>query len=63
MKFLRLLLLTAKIKIVKYSRNTLNHETAKIFNCENFPSYGMSFAVEIPGGSGPGTIYDGKLFC
>ena len=34
--------LTAKIKIVKYSRNTLNHETPKIFNCENFLSYGIS---------------------
>ena len=31
---------TAKIKIAKYSRNTLNLETAKIFNRENFPSYG-----------------------
>ena len=32
---------TAKIKIAKCSCNTLNHETAKILNSENFPSYGI----------------------
>ena len=32
---------TAKIKIAKCSRNTLNHDTAKIFSRENFPSYGI----------------------
>ena len=37
-----LLPVTAKIKIVKYSRSTLNHETAKIFNRENFLSYGTA---------------------
>ena len=32
--------ITAKIKFAKYSRNTLKHECAKIFNRENFQSYG-----------------------
>ena len=44
MKFSQLLLLTVKIKIAKYPRNTLNQETAKIFNRENFPSYGSMVA-------------------
>ena len=32
---------TAKMKIAKYLRNTLNHESAKIFYLKNFPSYGI----------------------
>ena len=39
MKFSRLSL-NAKIKIVRYLRNTLYHKTVEIFNCENFLSYG-----------------------
>ena len=38
MKFARLPL-TAKIKIAKYLCNLFNHETVKISNRENFPSY------------------------
>ena len=47
MKFLRLFLLTANIKVAKYSRNTctLDQETAKIFNRGNFPLYGRNELV------------------
>ena len=44
MKF-SLLPLTGKIKTAKYSHNSVNKETAKIFNRENFPSYGTVRSV------------------
>ena len=47
MQFSRLLLLTAEIKIAKYLRNTLNHETEKIFNRENllYVSHAVAFQI------------------
>ena len=30
---------TAKVRLTKYLRNTLNHETVKIYNRGNFPFY------------------------
>ena len=69
MKFSQLLLLTAKIKIAKYSRNTRNQGTAKIFNRENFPSYGTRYiefkrgkwGVGVPIFMGSPKFYDNGL--
>ena len=38
--------LTAKIKIMKYSHNTLNPETVKIFKHKNFQSYSIEIATQ-----------------
>ena len=51
--------LSAKIKIAKYLPNTVNHESTKIFNHENFLSYGM-YLLHVGGAFIQVNVYKGQ---